>query len=178
MLPQGEDSRLVAYGVRAAGSYADARTLREACEAELPYYMVPAAYVMLEELPLTMNGKLNVAALPEPDADALPDITYVAPRNAIEQRLCVIWEQVLEVGRVASKTSSSTSEAIPCTRHSWPLAPARRSVSAYARAICSTGRPSGRWRSESQTSGDGWPSARRLRRLQRGKAHARGDGSR
>jgi amino acid adenylation domain-containing protein len=100
VLPQGEDSRLVAYGVRAAGSYVDARTLREACEAELPYYMVPAAYVMLDELPLTINGKLNVAALPEPDADALPDTTYVAPRNAIEQRLCVIWEQVLEIGRV------------------------------------------------------------------------------
>jgi acyl carrier protein len=47
-----------------------------------------------------MNGKLNVAALPEPDADALPDTTFVAPRDAIEQRLCVIWEQVLEVGRV------------------------------------------------------------------------------
>jgi amino acid adenylation domain-containing protein len=100
VLPQGEDSRLVAYGVRAAGSNADARTLREACEAELPYYMVPAAYVMLDELPLTINGKLNVAALPEPDAAALPDTTYVAPRNAIEQRLCVIWEQVLEIGRV------------------------------------------------------------------------------
>ena len=100
VLPQGEDSRLVAYGVRAAGSYADARTLREACEAELPYYMVPAAYVLLDELPLTMNGKVNIAALPEPDADALPDTTFVAPRDAIEQRLCVIWEQVLEVGRV------------------------------------------------------------------------------
>jgi acyl carrier protein len=62
--------------------------------------MVPAAYVILDVLPLTINGKLDVAALPVPDASALPGSTYVAPRSAIEKRLCVIWEQLLGVERV------------------------------------------------------------------------------
>jgi acyl carrier protein len=91
---------LAAYGVLAEGSDADARSLRAACEAKLPDYMVPAAYVILDALPLTLNGKLDVAALPIPDAGALPGGTYVAPRNAIEERLCAMWEQVLDVERV------------------------------------------------------------------------------
>jgi acyl carrier protein len=95
-----QDTRLVAYCVRAAGGKADARGLRAACESQLPDYMVPAAYVFLDAFPLTANGKLDVAALPAPDVSALPDATYVAPRNAVEQRLCAMWEQVLNVERV------------------------------------------------------------------------------
>jgi amino acid adenylation domain-containing protein len=100
VLQQPETMRLVAYGVRAAGSSADARSLRVACEAQLPDYMIPGAFVLLDALPLTVNGKLDVAALPAPDADALAGASYVAPRNAIEERLCAIWQQVLEVERV------------------------------------------------------------------------------
>jgi acyl carrier protein len=95
-----QDSRLVVYGVRADDSAVTVRSLREACAAALPDYMVPAAYVLLDELPVTINGKLDVAALPAPDADALPAGTYIAPRNAVEERLCSILQQVLEVERV------------------------------------------------------------------------------
>jgi acyl carrier protein len=97
---QSETARLVAYCVQAADSQMDSRSLRVACEALLPDYMVPAAYVMLDHLPLTINGKLNPAALPAPDAGALPVASYVGPRNAIEERLCAIWTQVLGVERV------------------------------------------------------------------------------
>jgi acyl carrier protein len=62
--------------------------------------MVPSAYVLLPALPLTANGKLDRAALPEPDADALPQRPYVAPRNELEEQLCVMWEQVLGVAPV------------------------------------------------------------------------------
>jgi amino acid adenylation domain-containing protein len=100
VLQQGDDGRLVAYGVRTAGSHATPRSLRAACEAELPDYMTPAAYVMLDELPLTITGKLNVAALPAPDASALPGAKYLAPRTALEARLCAMWERLLTVERV------------------------------------------------------------------------------
>jgi acyl carrier protein len=74
--------------------------MRAACEAQLPDYMIPAAFVLLDSLPLTINGKLNVAALPAPDAGALARAAYIAPRDPIEQRLCVIWQQVLDIERV------------------------------------------------------------------------------
>jgi len=103
--PQGESGRLVAYGVQAAGRALDARSLRRGCEALLPDYMVPTAYVMLDELPLTVNGKLNIAALPPPDDTALPTTSFVAPRNAIEEGLCAIWRTVLQVERVGVEDS-------------------------------------------------------------------------
>ena len=56
----------------------------------LPPYMVPSAYVMLEALPLTENGKIDRKRLPMPDrSDALD--AYVAPRNEIEKILVDIW---------------------------------------------------------------------------------------
>ncbi len=94
------DTRLVAYCVRAEGRTVDARSLRAACESQLPDYMVPAAYVFLAELPLTANGKLNVAALPARDASASLGGAYIAPRNAVEERLCAIWQQVLNLERI------------------------------------------------------------------------------
>ena len=103
--PQGEGGRLVAYGVQSAGQALDARSLRRGCEALLPDYMVPTAYVMLDELPLTVNGKLNIAALPPPDDKALPMTSFVAPRNAIEEGLCAILRRVLQVERVGVEDS-------------------------------------------------------------------------
>ncbi|TMN74837.1 non-ribosomal peptide synthetase, partial [Pseudoalteromonas maricaloris] len=65
----------------------------------LPEYMVPSAYMILEALPLTANGKVNVKALPEPDI-GLSRAEYVAPKSDTERALCSIWQQVLEVERV------------------------------------------------------------------------------
>ncbi|MBY0572817.1 MAG: amino acid adenylation domain-containing protein, partial [Undibacterium sp.] len=65
----------------------------------LPDYMVPAAFVLLENLPLTANGKIDRQALPEPDMST-HTVTYVAPRTATEQGLCALWQEVLGLERV------------------------------------------------------------------------------
>ena len=61
--------------------------------ARLPEYMVPSILVYLNELPLTINGKLDRKALPDPEFGSREN--YVAPRNEIEQKVCQIWSEVL-----------------------------------------------------------------------------------
>jgi amino acid adenylation domain-containing protein len=66
----------------------------------LPEYMVPAAFVALERLPLTSNGKVDRQALPAPGNER-PDLDgYVAPQTPIEEMLAAIWSNVLEVERI------------------------------------------------------------------------------
>jgi acyl carrier protein len=96
--PSGEN--LVAYCVPLDGQKPTPAGLREFCEKRLADYMVPTAYVMLDALPITSNGKLDRKALPNPDADALPQQIYVAPRNEVEEQLCVFWEQLLGISPV------------------------------------------------------------------------------
>ncbi len=69
---------------------------REGLSARLPEYMVPGQYVLLEKLPLTANGKVDRKALPAPEGGAGQEAMYVAPRNAVEQALCEIWQEVLK----------------------------------------------------------------------------------
>ncbi len=69
---------------------------REGLSARLPEYMVPGQYVLLEKLPLTTNGKVDRKALPAPEGGAGQEAMYVAPRNAVEQALCEIWQEVLK----------------------------------------------------------------------------------
>ncbi|MFW8643126.1 hypothetical protein ACOJBO_11810 [Rhizobium beringeri] len=66
----------------------------------LPDYMVPSAFVRLEALPLTMNGKLDRKALPVPDDDAYARQAYEAPQGEIETLLAGIWAELLGVERV------------------------------------------------------------------------------
>ena len=68
----------------------------------LPEYMVPGTFILLDTLPLTSNGKINRKALPSPqDNDMTLDVlTYVAPRTPVEQELAGIWAEVLGIGRV------------------------------------------------------------------------------
>ncbi|MGY2329223.1 amino acid adenylation domain-containing protein [Pseudomonas sp. SDT2931_S440] len=68
--------------------------------AHLPDYMVPAAYVKLDALPLTANGKLDRKALPKPDLAAVFTREYEAPHGDIEAVLAQIWADVLQVERV------------------------------------------------------------------------------
>ncbi|WP_340683784.1 amino acid adenylation domain-containing protein [Amycolatopsis coloradensis] len=82
--------RLVAY---LKGTFDDT-TLRAGLRRELPEYMVPSAFVSLPELPLTINGKLDVRALPEPEDDLRRD-KAAPPRNPTEEKLAAIWAQVL-----------------------------------------------------------------------------------
>jgi len=62
---------------------------------KLPLYMVPAQFVLLQEFPLTPNGKIDVRRLPAPDSAASAGRGYIAPRNADEQSLATIWQEVL-----------------------------------------------------------------------------------
>jgi amino acid adenylation domain-containing protein/FkbM family methyltransferase len=66
----------------------------------LPEYMVPAAYVCLDAMPLTPNGKLDRKALPAPEADAYAVRAYEAPQGEIESVLAQIWAEVLKLDRV------------------------------------------------------------------------------
>ncbi|HEY7768488.1 amino acid adenylation domain-containing protein [Longimicrobium sp.] len=95
-----DDRRLVAYWVPVEGSVEpDAAALRAHLKALLPEYMVPSAYVRLDRLPLTANGKLDRRALPEPEA-AASDAGLVEPRTVTERMIAEIWMEVLEVERV------------------------------------------------------------------------------
>ncbi|KWK19878.1 hypothetical protein WT79_30590, partial [Burkholderia stagnalis] len=76
------------------------RQLREHLAARLPEYMVPAAFIVLDALPLTANGKLDRRALPEPDDDAYVQVQYEAPQGEIERTLAVLWTELLGVERI------------------------------------------------------------------------------
>jgi acyl carrier protein len=86
-------------------SHADRPTsekLTEWLAAQLPAYMVPSAVVLLEQLPLTANGKLDRAALPAPDAvGAAQASAYVAPRTETEAVVAKIWRDVLKKDEVS-----------------------------------------------------------------------------
>ncbi|HEX8190489.1 MAG TPA: amino acid adenylation domain-containing protein, partial [Pyrinomonadaceae bacterium] len=95
--------RLVAYVTAAedARARALADELRAHLKGRLPDYMVPAAFVLLERLPLSANGKIDRRALPEPDEAApSPGAGHVAPGDAVEEALAAIWGAVLNVERV------------------------------------------------------------------------------
>src|SRR5262249_34996476 len=62
----------------------------------LPDYMIPSAFIPLEKLPLTHNGKIDRQSLPEPSSSRVSlSKKYVAPRSAVEQKLAGIWAEVL-----------------------------------------------------------------------------------
>lgn len=72
--------------------------LRAHLQTRLPEYARPAALVLLEQLPVTANGKLDVRRLPAAQGHAAH--TYVAPRSALEETLADIWSQLLRIERI------------------------------------------------------------------------------
>jgi amino acid adenylation domain-containing protein len=103
------DEELVAYAVAKQAGYAVSHSDRPTSEkltewlaAQLPAYMVPSAVVLLEQLPLTANGKLDRAALPAPDAvGAAQASAFVAPRSETETVVAKIWRDVLKKEQVS-----------------------------------------------------------------------------
>jgi len=93
------DKRLVAYAVPQSKSSPTVQQLRQFLEGKLPAYMVPNAFVILESLPLTDNGKVNRRALPQPDLSERTQ-KYVTPGTPTEEMLAQIWAQVLKVEQV------------------------------------------------------------------------------
>ena len=93
------DKRLAAYYI--AGANIRPEALRAHLLASLPEYMVPAAYVRLDRMPLTHNGKLDRKALPAPDSRAYALDAYEAPAGPVEEKLARIWAGVLGLDRIS-----------------------------------------------------------------------------
>ncbi|MER7729208.1 amino acid adenylation domain-containing protein [Streptomyces sp. NPDC096323] len=96
------DRRLVGYVVPAAGSQVDPVGIRAAAAQALPVHMVPVAVVVLDALPLTVNGKLDRKALPAP---VFSGGAGREPSTPVEGILCELFAQVLGVGRVGADDS-------------------------------------------------------------------------
>ncbi|MCZ4093234.1 amino acid adenylation domain-containing protein [Ensifer psoraleae] len=101
------DKRLVAYVVAKTADGSDeadgaelAASLRAHLGGLLPAYMVPSAFVRLDVLPLTVNGKLDRKALPAPADDAYARRSYEAPQGEIETALAGIWQERLGIERI------------------------------------------------------------------------------
>ncbi|MGW5349854.1 amino acid adenylation domain-containing protein [Streptomyces sp. NPDC004031] len=97
-----DGTRLVGYAVPRTGAVLEPSALREHLAARLPAFMVPAAFAVLDTLPLTANGKLDRAALPDPGPDATGSREYLAPRTDAEVLVAGIWQDVLGVEKAGA----------------------------------------------------------------------------
>jgi len=95
------DKRLVAYMLANEGEKLVVTDLRRHLLDKLPDYMVPSAFVTLEEMPQTPNGKIDRKALPAPGGDR-PELeqAYTAPQNETEQLLAKLWGQALKLDKI------------------------------------------------------------------------------
>jgi len=98
---QDDDKRLVAYIVAQAGEKPGHIELQSFLRARLLEHMIPSAFVLLDQMPLTPNGKINRRALPAPEISR-PELEqrYVAPRNDIEVALVDLWQEVLGINPI------------------------------------------------------------------------------
>jgi amino acid adenylation domain-containing protein len=96
------DPRLVGYVVLARDTDGDLEEIRGFLASHLPSHLVPAALVLLDELPRLPNGKVDRAALPATDAARLTPL-YVAPRTPAEELLAGIWAEILGLDRVGTR---------------------------------------------------------------------------
>ncbi len=93
----GEGERLVAFYVLSSGQKLELSALRDFLRARLPSYMVPDAFVLLDEMPRLPNGKLDRRALRVSQQELQQSDAYVAAETDTEHELCKIWADVLEV---------------------------------------------------------------------------------
>jgi amino acid adenylation domain-containing protein len=94
------DQKLVAYLIPAKGVTSGEgviEKLKAGLKKELPHYMAPSAFVLLEKMPLLPNGKVDRKSLPAPEFDLLPHGAYLAPRDTLELQLVQMWEELLAV---------------------------------------------------------------------------------
>jgi amino acid adenylation domain-containing protein len=97
------DKRLVAYIVAERQAGLSLTALQKSLRELLPDYMIPTGWVLLDQMPLTPNGKVDRAALPEPGRTRLDTgQSFVAPPTIIEEALAAIWRQVLDLRQVGS----------------------------------------------------------------------------
>ena len=95
------DKRIVAYIVWKQDVASQTGELRNFIKGHLPEYMLPSAFVEMDALPLSPNGKVDRKLLPAPDG-ARPELdqAFVAPRNEVEQTLANIWAEVLRLDQI------------------------------------------------------------------------------
>ncbi len=94
------DKRLVAYVVAEPGRELSAERVRARLAQTLAEHMLPSAYVWLDRLPLTANGKLDRAALPAPDRASVSAPAYQPPQGEAEERVAAIWRELLGLDQV------------------------------------------------------------------------------
>jgi amino acid adenylation domain-containing protein len=96
-----EDKRLVAYVVPRPFEIFNSSDVRSVLSETLPAYMIPSAFVVLDRMPLTSNGKLDQSALPAPvEGTSLTEVEFVPPQTEEEEALALIWARLLKVERV------------------------------------------------------------------------------
>jgi hypothetical protein len=95
------EKQLVAYVVSASEITLNPVTLRQYLQTQLPDYMLPAAFVRLDDLPLTPNGKVDRQSLPVPETVArIQSTSYVAPLTLLEELLVQVWQEVIKLERI------------------------------------------------------------------------------
>ena len=94
------EKMLIGYAMSEGAEKVSASEIRDYLRERLPDYMVPAGFVMLDEMPLNSNGKIDRKALPRWEAASAAGDRYQGPRTYVEQELCEMWEEVLGVERV------------------------------------------------------------------------------
>ena len=127
--------------------------LRATLESQLPASMIPSAFVRLDAIPMTANGKVDQAALPSPDTER-PDLetVYVAPATDTEELLAEIWSDVLRLQDVGTQDNffDLGGDSIMAIQISARAPPKRGSGS--RRGFCSSTRPSPSWRLQAPMS--------------------------
>jgi amino acid adenylation domain-containing protein/non-ribosomal peptide synthase protein (TIGR01720 family) len=94
------NKRLVAY-IIGKEKPVKIEEIRHFLKQKLPLYMVPSAFIQLDKLPITPNGKVDYRALHSPDISDRIEVGFVVPRTSTEEKLAAIWAEVLRVEKVS-----------------------------------------------------------------------------
>jgi amino acid adenylation domain-containing protein len=95
-----ETKRILAWVLPEQGSLLDAPALSAWLEARLPAYLRPDGVALVDVFPVTANGKIDVAALPDPARKAAEAKAYSAPEGETEQKLAALWSELLQVPEI------------------------------------------------------------------------------
>ena len=101
---QAGEKRLVAYVVGEKGRELSASEMRNYLAGRLPDYMIPAAFVVMEEMPITANGKVDKKKLPEPTNER-PSLAseFIKPQTETELRIAAIWQELLHLSEIGTQ---------------------------------------------------------------------------